>query len=51
MNGRLVWQVRQSKGPGKTFIDLPVRQLANGSYFIHVYDKLKLIGAAELLKL
>ncbi|HEY6503936.1 MAG TPA: S8 family serine peptidase [Chitinophagaceae bacterium] len=51
MKGRLVMQLRKSKGPGKTTIDLPVNKLAKGKYIITVYNNQKVIGSADLLKL
>jgi hypothetical protein len=51
MKGRLVLQLRKSKGTGKTTVDLPVNKLAKGKYIITVYNNQKVIGSAELLKL
>jgi serine protease AprX len=51
MKGRLVMQLQQSKGTGRTTIDLPVSRLAKGSYVIKVYNKQKPVGAVKLLKL
>jgi hypothetical protein len=51
MKGRLVMQLHQSKGTGKTIIDLPVNNLASGKYIITVYNNQKIVGTTELLKL
>ncbi|MBL7741339.1 MAG: S8 family peptidase [Chitinophagaceae bacterium] len=51
MKGRLILQLKKSKGPGKATIDLPVNKLSKGKYIIAVYDNQKLIGSADLLKL
>jgi subtilisin family serine protease len=51
MNGRLVQRLQESKGSGKKIIDLSVNKLAKGKYFINVYNKNKLIGTAEFMKL
>ncbi|MEI9913276.1 MAG: S8 family serine peptidase [Bacteroidota bacterium] len=51
MKGRLVMQLRKSKGTGRTTIDLPVNKLAKGKYIITVYNNQKLIASTELLKL
>lgn len=51
MNGRLVQRLQESKGSGRTIIDIPVSKLAKGKYFINVYDKNKLIGTAEFIRL
>jgi serine protease AprX len=51
MKGRLVIQLRKSKGPGKAIIDLPVKILSGGKYIIRVYNKQTTIGSASLLRL
>ena len=51
MSGRLVHRLQESKGSGRKVIDLPVGKLARGKYFINVYDKNVLIGAAEFIRL
>jgi len=51
MNGRLVQRLQESKGTGIKIIDLSVAKLANGKYFINVYNKNVLIGTAEFIKL
>jgi len=51
MKGRLVLQLRKSKGPGRTTIDLPVNKLSKGKYIVRVYNNQKAIGSADLLKL
>lgn len=51
MNGRLVQRLEESKGSGKKVIDIPVNKLAKGKYFINIYDKNKLIGTAEFIRL
>lgn len=51
MNGKLVMQLQQSKGPGKVIIPVPVARLSEGKYIIKVYDGKKMIGTARLLKL
>jgi len=51
MNGRLVQRLQESKVSGKKIIDLSVGKLAKGKYFINVYNKNVLVGAAEFIKL
>jgi|GEM_PF-30164 len=51
MNGRLVQRIQESKASGKKVINIPVSKLAKGKYFINVYDKNKLIGTAEFIRL
>jgi hypothetical protein len=51
MNGRLIMQLQESKGTGQITIDLPIGRLAKGKYVIKVYNKKKLIGTAELIRL
>ena len=51
MNGRLVQRLQESKGSGKKIIDLPVSKLPKGKYFINVFNKNKLIGTAEFIRL
>ncbi|HET6766067.1 MAG TPA: S8 family serine peptidase, partial [Chitinophagaceae bacterium] len=51
MNGRLVHRLQESKGAGRKIIDIPVSRLAKGKYFINIYDKNKLIGTAEFIRL
>ena len=51
MSGRLVQRIQESKGPGKKIINIPASKLAKGKYFINVYDKNKLIGTAEFIRL
>lgn len=51
MNGMLVQRLQESKGPGKKIIDLSISKLPMGRYVINVYDKNKLIGTAEFVKL
>jgi serine protease AprX len=51
MKGRLVMQMIRSKGTGKATIDLPVNKLSKGKYIITVYNKQKIVGSVELLKL
>jgi hypothetical protein len=51
MNGRLVQRLQESKGSGKKIIDLPVSTLPKGKYFINVFNKNKLIGTAEFIRL
>jgi hypothetical protein len=51
MNGRLVHRLQESKGSGKKIIDLPVSTLPKGKYFINVFNKNKLIGTAEFIRL
>ena len=51
MNGRLVQRIQESKASGKKVIDISVSKLAKGKYFINVYDKNKLIGTAEFIRL
>jgi hypothetical protein len=49
--GRLVHQVKTSKGSGKTTVDLPYNKLARGKYYITVYNNKKIISTAEWIKL
>lgn len=49
--GRLVMQLRQSKGTGRVVIDLPSGKLAKGKYYIRVFNAQKTIGVAEMLRL
>jgi hypothetical protein len=51
MKGQLLLQIQSSKAPGKTVLDLPVRNFAKGKYIIQVFNAKKLLGSAELLKL
>jgi len=51
MNGRLVQRLQESKGSGKKIIDISVSKLAKGKYFINVYNKNKLVGTAEFMRL
>ena len=51
MNGRLVQRIQESKSSGKKVIPISVGKLAKGKYFINVYDKDKLIGTAEFIRL
>lgn len=51
ISGRVVMRLQQSKGSGKIIIDLDVSKLAKGSYFIKVYNKNKLVGTAEMMRL
>lgn len=49
--GRLVMQLKKSKGTGRTTIDLPVDKLSKGKYYIKVMSGQKMIGTTELIKL
>lgn len=51
ISGRVVMRLQQSKGSGKIIIDLNVSKLAKGSYFIKVYNKNKVLGTAEMMRL
>jgi len=51
MNGRLVQRLQESKGSGRTSIDISVSKLAKGKYFINVYNKNVLIGTVEFIRL
>lgn len=51
MNGRLVKRIQSSKGSGKTNIEITTTNLSRGEYFINVFNKTKLIGTAEFIKL
>ncbi|MEI9807973.1 MAG: T9SS type A sorting domain-containing protein [Bacteroidota bacterium] len=51
MKGRLVMQLKKSKGAGRVTIDLPANKLAKGKYIITVYNNQQVIGTADLLKL
>ena len=49
--GRLMMQLKNSKGTGKKTIDLNIALLAKGKYYIKVLNGSKTIGTAELMKL
>lgn len=49
--GRLVMQLKESKGTGKKTIELGINRLSKGKYYIKVLNGQKTIGTAELLKL
>ncbi len=49
--GRLVMQLKETKGSGKKTIELPISRLSKGKYYIKVLNGLKTIGTAELIKL
>lgn len=49
--GRLVMQLKESKGSGKKTLDLPVDKLSKGKYYIKVLDGVKPVGTAELIRL
>jgi hypothetical protein len=49
--GRLMLQLKTSKPPGKKVIDISTEPLANGKYYIKVFNGQKAVGTAELLKL
>ncbi len=49
--GRLLMRLASSKGTGKKTIELDINRLAKGKYYIKVFNGLKEIGTAELLKL
>lgn len=49
--GRLVMQLKDSKGTGKKIIELGISKLAKGKYYIKVMNGQKTIGTAELLRL
>ncbi|MEO6611052.1 MAG: S8 family serine peptidase [Chitinophagaceae bacterium] len=49
--GRLVMQLKDSKGTGKKTIDLSISNLARGKYYIKVMNGQRIIGTAELLRL
>ena len=51
MQGKLMFQMLQSKGTGKAYFDLPINKLAKGKYIIKVFNNLTAIGTAELLRL
>ena len=51
MKGTLVSQLKRSIAGGLSTIDLPISQFAKGKYVVRVFDKQRLIGFAELLKL
>lgn len=49
--GRRLLSMDASKGIGKTIIDLPIHKLANGKYFIQVYNGNKPEGRTEMIRL
>ncbi len=49
--GRLVMQLKNSKGTGRKTIELNISKLAKGKYYIKVMNGQKTIGTAELLRL
>jgi serine protease AprX len=49
--GRQLMQLNNSKGTGKKIIELNIERLAKGKYYIKVFNGVKTIGTAELLKL
>lgn len=49
--GRLVIQLKESKGTGRKTIDLNISRLAKGEYYIRVFNNQKPVGTAGLLKL
>jgi hypothetical protein len=51
MKGRLLLQLRQSKGTGQVSIDIPVGKLPAGKYIIKVFNKQKTIGTTEMIRL
>ncbi|HET9430002.1 MAG TPA: S8 family serine peptidase, partial [Chitinophagaceae bacterium] len=50
-NGSMVRQLNRSKGPGKASIEIPVGSLAPGKYYITVFDKQRLVGKIEMIRL
>jgi hypothetical protein len=49
--GRLMMQLKDSKGTGKKIISLNISTLAKGKYYVKVLNGEKKIGTAEWLKL
>ncbi len=49
--GRLIMQMKESKGTGRKTIDLNISRLSKGKYYIKVLNGQKTIGTAELLRL
>jgi hypothetical protein len=49
--GRLMMQLKDSKGTGRKTIDLTIARLAKGKYYIRLFNGQKTIGTAELMKL
>jgi hypothetical protein len=49
--GRLVMQLKDSKGTGRKTIELSIGKLSKGKYYINVLNGQKIIGTAELIKL
>ena len=49
--GKLMMQLKESKGTGKKTIDLNISRLAKGNYYIKVLNGQKTIGTAGLLRL
>jgi serine protease AprX len=48
-SGRIVSKMIRSKAAGMSVISVAAHQLAQGKYFVSVYDQQKLIGTKELL--
>jgi serine protease AprX len=51
INGKLVYQLQQSKAAGKVNFNLPATHLSKGEYIIAVFDDRKKIISARFLKL
>ena len=49
--GRLMFQLKETKGIGRKTIELNISRLAKGKYYIKVFNGQKTIGTAELLRL
>jgi hypothetical protein len=49
--GRMLMQIKESKGTGRKTIDLPLTKFGAGKYYIRVLNGQKTVGTAELLKL
>lgn len=47
--GRIVLNVTRSKAAGMSVIPVPAHQLAQGKYFVSVYNQQRLVGTKELL--
>ncbi len=49
--GRMMMQLKETKGSGRKTIDIPVGRFSKGKYYIRVMDGGKLVGTAELIRL
>ena len=49
--GRLMHQLKTSKGSGKTTIEIPYLKFGKGKYYITIYNDKKVISTEEWIKL